>query len=188
MAKKNKRAWQNKLLPVLLIIGVLSYIGYQAYRSIFSGVDTELAVNYSVYESFETKGLVIRSETVVPSTVNGHIYYTVQNGTRVSKDGIIASVYSSEEDGRLLDELEQLEKRIEMLKTLRDSDSSTHVTLDIIDTQLTNSLYTLIGNVSSGSFANAEDVKSDLLSLMSKKQIIAGKPVDFTAEIARLEN
>lgn len=185
--KKNNNTFWRKLLSFLIVLGVLTYIGFQTYRSIFSGIETELAVNYSVYESFETEGLVIRTETVIPSTVNGHVYYTVQNGTRVSKDGVIASVYSSEEDGLLLDKIEDLETRIEVLRTLNSNDSSTHVTLDIIETQLTNSLNSLIGSVSDGVFTVPVGVKTELLSLMSKKQIVTGKSVDFTDEIARLE-
>ena len=177
----------RKLLSFIVVLGILSYIGFQTYRSIFSGVDTELAVNYSVYESFETKGLVIRSETVIPTTANGHIYYTVQNGTRVSKEGVIASIYSSEEDGRLLDEIEDIDTRIEVLRALQSNDSSNHITLDIIDTQLTNSMNTLISSEDKGAFTPPDNLKTELLSLMSKKQLITGKPVDFSAEIARLE-
>ncbi|MBQ4612981.1 MAG: hypothetical protein IJB26_05515 [Clostridia bacterium] len=187
MNKKNFNAWHGRLLSVVLVLGVLSYVGYQIYRSIFTGVDTELAVNYSVYESYETEGLVIRSETVIPMTTNGHIYYTVQNGTRVSKNGVIASVYATEQDGLLLDKIEDLDARIEMLKTLQSNDSSNHVTLDIIDTQLNSSMQDLIGDVSDGVFTLSDGIKTELLSLISKKQIITGKAVDFSNEINRLE-
>ncbi len=185
MARTKNRSWQ-RLLTVLIVLGLLGYFGYQTYRSIFSGVKTELAVNYSVYESIEAEGLILRTETVIPAK-NGHIYYTVQNGARVSKDGVIASVYASENDGLLADQIEEIDERLEMLKTLQTNDSSTHVTLDIIDTQLTNSVNSLIADVGDGVFSSAGMTKSDLLSLLNKKQIVTGKPVDFSAEIAKLE-
>ena len=185
MAKPKSRSWQ-KLLTVFVVLALLGYFGYQVYRSIFSGIKTELAVNYSVYESIEAEGLIFRSETVIPAKT-GHIYYTVQNGARIAKDGVIASVYSSENDGLLADQIKDVEARITMLRDLQNNDSSTHITLDIIDTQLTNSLNSLIADVADGSFDTAEAAKTDLLSLLSKKQIITGKTVDFSAEIAKLE-
>lgn len=186
MSKKNKRAG-HKLLSVFLVLGVLTYVGFQVYRSVFSGVDTELAVNYSVYESYEAKGIVIRAETVIPNNVDGHVYYTVENGARVSKDGVIASVYSSEKDGLLLEQIEDVQSRIDILRSLQSNDSSSHVTLDIIDTQLVNSIGLLISGVNDGMFDVRDGVKSELLSLMSKKQLITGKAPDFTAELAHLE-
>lgn len=185
MAKTKNRSWQ-KILTVLIVLALLGYIGYQAYRSIFSGIKTELAVNYSVYESIETEGLIFRSETVIPSK-SGHLYYTVKNGARIAKDGVIASVYSSENDGLLADQIKEVEARIAMLRELQTNDSSTHITLDIIDTQLNNSLNDLISDVGDGSFDTAEAAKDNLLSLLSKKQIVTGKKVDFSAEIAKLE-
>lgn len=186
MAKKRTRSW-GRLLTLLAVLLILSYIGYQIYRSVFSVIKTELAVNYSVHESIEAEGLVFRTETVIPSAANGHLYYTVKNGARVAKNGVIASVYSSENDGFLADRIDEVNAHIEILRNLQSNDSSTHVTLDIIETQLSSVLNTLIADAGDGLFENADASKSELLSLLSKKQIITGKAVDFSAEIVKLE-
>ncbi len=186
MANKKTRSW-SRLLTLLSVLLILGYIGYQIYRSAFSAIKTELAVNYSVYESIEAEGLVFRSETVIPATANGHLYYTVKNGARVAKNGVIASVYSSENDGFLAERINEIDAHIAILRNLQSNDSSAHVTLDIIETQLSNAVNTLITDAGDGLFENAQSSKSDLLSLLSKKQIITGKSVDFSAEIAKLE-
>ena len=146
-----------------------------------------MAVNYSVYESVEAEGLIFRSETVIPSAGNGHCYYTVTNGARVAKDGVIASVYSSENDGLLAQQISEIDAHIAILRGLQSNDSSAHITLDIIDTQLMVTLNALIADAGDGMFKQTGSVKNDLLSLLSKKQIITGKTVDFSAEIAKLE-
>ncbi|MBQ5841348.1 MAG: hypothetical protein IIW40_05280, partial [Clostridia bacterium] len=79
MGKKRKTAGK-KLLSFLVITLLLVYVGFQAYRSIFSDVDTEMAVAHSVYESLDVQGVVFRSETLIPDAANGHIYYTIENG------------------------------------------------------------------------------------------------------------
>ena len=186
MAKKKTKSWSG-LLTFLMALAILSYLGYQIYRSVFSVIKTELAVNYSVYESVEAEGLIFRSETVIPSVSNGHCYYTVTNGARVAKNGVIASVYSTEKDGLLAQQISEIDAHIEVLRGLQSNDSSAHITLDIIDTQLMNSLNSLITDASDGIFEESVSVKNDLLSLLSKKQIVTGKPVDFSAEIEKLE-
>ena len=186
MNRRKVKPW-GRVLVVLSALLILGYLGYQVYRSIFSGIKTELAVNYSVYESIEAEGLVIRSETVIPSNVSGELYYTVDNGARVAKNGVIASVYASENDGYLADQINELDNRISLLKNLQTNNSSSHITLDIIETQLGNSLYALISDYGDGVFENDKSHKTDLLSLLSKKQLVTGKNIDFSAEIAKLE-
>lgn len=186
MAKKKTKSWSG-LLTFLMALAILSYLGYQIYRSVFSVIKTELAVNYSVYESVEAEGLIFRSETVIPSVNNGHCYYTVANGARVAKNGVIASVYSTEQDGLLAQQISEIDAHIGVLRGLQSNDSSAHITLDIIDTQLMNTLNSLIVDAGDGIFEESGSVKNNLLSLLSKKQIITGKPVDFSAEIEKLE-
>ncbi len=184
---RQKKQTVTRLLTVLAVLVLISYVGYQAYRSVFSGVKTELASQYSVYESVEAEGFILRNETVIPSESSGHVYYTVQNGARLAKDGVLASVYSSEKDGQLADRIQAIDARLKVLRNLQTNDSSAHVTLDIIDTQLNGTLDAFIADVGDGIFAMTTDVKTELLSLISKKQLVAGKPVDFSAEIAKLE-
>ncbi len=177
----------NKLLAVAAVLIVIGYVGYQAYRSIFSDVKTELASQYSVYESVEATGLILRSETLIPANQGGHIYYTVQNGARVAKNGVIASVYSSENDGQLADRIKEIDTRLAALRAIQGTDASAHVSLDIIETQLNDALNMFIADVGDGMFSPTTDVKTQLLSLLSKKQLVAGKPVNFSAEITKLE-
>ena len=55
MRKKKKNGWQA-VVTILLVCASILYIAYQAYRSVYAGVETELAVIHSTYESIETEG------------------------------------------------------------------------------------------------------------------------------------
>ncbi len=186
MSKKKHQSTVT-LLAVFIVLALLVYSGYQIYRSIFSGIKTELAVQASVYESIEAEGLIFRTETVIPDNTNGHVYYTVQNGARVAKNGVIASVYSSENDGLLMDQIREIDASIEVLQTLQANDTSLHLTLDIIDTQLKSTLNTMINDAADAVFHMDADTRLNLLSLLSKKRLIAGEKADFSTEIARLQ-
>ena len=103
-------------MTLLLVVVMVFYVGYQTYRSIFSGVETEMASTHSVYESIEAQGIVFRSEKVVSFSGSGYPYYTIENGTRVSKNSVIASVYSDSESGHIQQEMEQIDEKKRMLQ------------------------------------------------------------------------
>lgn len=187
MAANKNRKRTNRLLSVLLVLGVLFYAGYQAYRSIFNTVTTEMVSSYSVYESIKTDGIVFRSETVIPPVGNGYVYYSIENGTRISKGGEIACVYS-EKDGGLIDrQIDELDSRIAALKALRSEDATQHLSLDLINTQIVGEVNTLVTEAEDGIIGDSVSAKMSLLTLLSKKQLIVGNTIDVSAAIAQLE-
>lgn len=183
-----KKSIGPKLLSALLVVAVMVYIGYQAYRAIFSELTTEMAVMHSIYESIETQGLVFRAETPVNIPADGYTYYSIENGTRVSKNSVIASVYSDAESGRIKEQIEELDRQIAGLKEIQAEGASGHVTLDIINEQVNDTVYDLLSSTDSGIFTDVDGYRFELLSLLSKKQIITGKSVDFSAKIKQLES
>ena len=187
MKKKAKQGW-SALATFALCCVVLAYIGFQIYRSIFSHVDTELAVVHSVYESIETEGLVYRTETVIPATNSGYIYYAIENGTRVAKNNVIASVYADANSGRLEQEIQEIDDQINAFKAIQADAVSERMTLDTINEQTQNALYRLVQSTDNGTFTDLLTSHFDILSLLSKRQIITGKTVDLSAKIQALED
>lgn len=184
--RKKGSGWQT-FLSVLVAAVLVFYVGYQAYRSIFEGVTTEMAVMHSVYESIKTDGLVFRSETIIPENKKGNCYYTIENGTRVSKDSVIASVYQNENSGRIEQQIQEIDAQIAALKDIQSDGSSGHITLDIINEQLSAAEYGLIQAVNTGELDRIPSLRFTLLSLLSKKQLVTGKKIDFADKIRKLE-
>ena len=187
MTKKSRKGW-SKLATFALCCVVIAYIGFQVYRSVFSHVDTELAVVHSVYESIEAEGLVYRTETVIPATNSGYTYYAIENGTRVAKNNVIASVYADANSGRLEQEIEQIDQQIRAFKAIQADASSERITLDTINEQTKNALYRLVQDTELFTFSDVAESPFDILSLLSKRQIVTGKAVDLSSKIQELES
>lgn len=185
MATK-KKSGLYRLITTLLALAVIAYVGYQFYRSIFGAIKTELAVTHSVYESIDADGLVFRTETIIPPVSGGYPYYVVENGTRVAKDGVIAAIYRSANDGLLEEQMNDIDDRIAALKSIQ-SDTSGHISLDVVNTQILEAINSLVADTADGKPEVSADYKNRLLSLLSKKQIIMGNKVDFSDTISRLE-
>lgn len=188
MASKTKKSKSSyRFLSVLLIAVILLYVGFQAYRSIFNTVTTEMVSSYSVYESIKTDGIVFRTETVIPPISRGHAYYSIENGSRVSKGGEIACVYSTEDGGLIAQQIADVDARIASLKLLQSDDATQHLSLDLINTQIVNAVNTLVIDAEDGMVHNSAIAKNDLLTLLSKKQMLIGSQLDMSTAIAALE-
>lgn len=186
MRRRRKSPWRNLLLFIVVLAAML-YIGYQGFRGVFSGIETEMAVVHSVYESIDAQGLVFRSETVIPSANKGHVYFSVENGTRVAKQNMIAAVYNDALSGHIEQEIAEIDEQIEALKALQVDAGSNRLTLSMIKTQTENGLYSIIQDTESGNFENVSLGKFDLLSLLTKEQLITGKEVDLSKKIGELK-
>lgn len=186
MRKKKTKGWQA-IITLLLVCAVIFYIAYQAYRSIYADVDTELAVMHSTYESIETDGLVYRTEKVIPAVSSGQPYYTIENGTRVAKNSVIASVYRDAESGRIKQQIEEIDAQIAAFKTIMADAGSGRLTLGVIGEQTTDALLGLVQDTDSGDLSSVNNASFDILSLLSKKDLVTGKDVDFSKKILALE-
>ncbi len=185
--KGKKKDNSYRFLSVILIVAVLVYAGFQVYRSIFDAMTSELATLHSVYESIETKGIVFRTETVIPAVDSGHVFYTVENGTRVSKGGVIASVYSSPNDGLLEQQIAQIDQQIAALRAMETENATEHLSLELVNTQLMGSVNELVMDSEDRVFNSAEETKSSLLTLLSKKQLITGSKLNLSKTISNLQ-
>lgn len=186
MQKRKNKGWRT-VITLCLACTVLFYIGYQAYRSIYSSIDTELAVMHSVYESIEAEGLVYRTETVISAVTDGEPYFAVENGTRVAKNSVIASVYDDAESGRIEQQIAEIEAQISAFKTIKADAESGRLTLDAINQQTSDALLNLIADTELGNLSEVSDNAFNILSLLSKKALVTGKEVDLPAKIQQLE-
>ena len=88
----------KKIGTIALSLLLLAYVGYQVYKSTFTGVKTETAELYHVADTIATTGFAIREETVVTSDLGSAIKFSNQEGEKVAKGGTIAQVYAKMED------------------------------------------------------------------------------------------
>ena len=57
--------WTGRIVSVLAVLFLLIYAGYQAYRYTYTPYRTETAYEYTVSETFQAKGIIIRDEVLV---------------------------------------------------------------------------------------------------------------------------
>ena len=65
-----------------------------------------------VSDVLQAQSFIIRNEQVIDESANGVLSYRVADGTRVAQGGVIADVFSTEEDASAQRTIEQLDEEI----------------------------------------------------------------------------
>ncbi|MFR3237419.1 MAG: HlyD family efflux transporter periplasmic adaptor subunit [Acutalibacter sp.] len=175
---------------VILAVLVLLYVGYQVFQVTHHAFQTETAMYGQVSDVLQTEGFVIRKETVIDETVSGVLSYRVADGTRVAKGGVIADVFSTENDASAQREKERLEKEIESLEALAQPADYFVANPSLLSGQIYSAIEDVAQGVNQNDFSNLASWKETLLSALTRRRLITGEesPEDLAQRISQLQS
>lgn len=108
-----KKRWKVVVWIVIIFAIVLFY----GIRYANTPVQTEAICYINYEESVSGDALIIRRETLNTAPVSGTIYNYVSSGERVAKNSSVASVYNDGVSSEVLQELNNVNKKIKQLNT-----------------------------------------------------------------------
>ena len=188
--EKNKRGkLTGRIILGVVITLVLVYIVFLFVTTNFLGsnnIVTETAYKTTAYEDIKTSALVVRDEEYITSGTEGIMVYQAADGDKVTVDGVLAQVYSNEEDVVNMQKIEELTEKIEYLETLNSFSTSVNVGIDTVNSQINEKLVNVMKAVNTKTFDYIGDVTEDLMSAIYRKQIITGEQKNFTEAIEEL--
>ena len=172
------------LLSLLLIV----YVGVQGYLIFSASLDTVTADHEIAYETLKTTGVIYRSESVIREKTDGYVFYTVQDGNRVSKAGNIAHVFPSAKDAIAQQELETLDADIEALVSINAQGSTNRAGLNSINQQINETWLSISQSAHQAAYGDISQLHARLLTLLNKKQLTIGKEENFDERISQLRS
>ena len=122
--KTKRRRSATVYVAAAFFIAVLAYLGVYLYRSIGTPLRTVTATRYTLYDSVNVDGLLVREETVL-ETASEMVYIVPDEGERVSAGGEVAIAYHNSGELALAEEARQIELQIEQLEQLRTLQAET---------------------------------------------------------------
>ena len=177
----------TRILGIVAGILILSYIGLQIYNSTYKEVITETAISISTMSNISVDGYIIRNEQLISSNKEGVKVFSVQNGSRVPKDGIVANVYSSEESASAVENIEIINEKIAALAETQNQNKIFAADLDILGRQIDERFISILNCVDEDNFIGVDASKTELLNLINLKQITVGTVKDFNTQISLLK-
>lgn len=177
----------KSILTIALSAFLITYVGYQIYQMVYSPVTTETVYAYSTYQTIDTEGITVRNETVIKADVNGYVYYLAEDGTRISKKGMIAQVFPSQGDALAQTMIERLETQIETLENIEKQKSTSNANLTVINKQVKNTVQDTVKQLQGERYDNIYGLRTALSDVLNKQAILVGTTEGFGQYIAALK-
>ena len=181
----------KKPLVNLAVFLLSCFVILYAVIQLISGLTTDVAYEYASAQKIETalekNAYIIRNESIVYAEKSGVLSYSVRESEKIAVDDLIASVYASQNGINLQNEIDTIEKKIEILS---DSSIDTgYLTSDIskIDERIFSSLVESRSATEDNDLTLISSYKEELLIDINKRQLVTAGKADFSEQINDLQ-
>jgi len=176
----------GKFLRNFIIVVLIIFFVYQFVASLSNPFTTVSASYYETFKGIDTSALLIRDETVVESNTEGVKSFTINNGERVSKNGVLANVFVNEDVSNIYSKINSLNDQINSLENLSlYHDSSTDI--NIVTDNINSKIIELNEACKNGKINSSDKLSAELFALLSSKSNIIGTGGDSTTYISSLK-
>ena len=189
--EKPKKRITGRVIAGVSVALVLIFVIFLFVTTNFLGNNmlvTETAYRATAYDVVKTTATVVRDEVYIPASSGGVLVYSVGDGDKVTANGTIATAYRSDEDVSRTLRIRELDEKISYLEALNQVTQSSNIGLDTVNNQLKDKLTELIGKINSRSFNYIADIEKELLTSITRKQILTGEQGKFDDKIAQLKS
>ena len=177
----------GKALRTAIIVVALIFVIHQFFSSFYQPITTETATFDTGTEGIDVSGFILRNETVVTNSGDGILHFSVEDGTRVAKNGVIAGIYDSESASITVNQIETVKRQISDIEDIIAYNNLDATDLDIVNNKLNSAVNSFVNICSSGDYSNLDDAKQELLSIINRKQMVIGTTTDFTPQLEALK-
>lgn len=179
---------ENKALRAIICIIAIVFVVHQVYSSAYKPITTVSAEYYTAVEGFQINGVIIREEKIITSGTSGALHFILSDGERVAKGGVVANVYSNSGASVTVNRIEQLKSRIADIEEMQSYNDVEAADITLVNNKVNNSLNTMLRGVAAGNFSNFESDSAELLTNISRRQMITGEQTDFSERLTELKN
>ena len=177
----------SKALRVILCIVASVFLGHQIYSLAYKPITTVSAEYHTVSEGFNINGTIIREEKVIDNNKSGALHFVLSNGERVAKNGTIANIYSNADASVIVSRIEQLQLRIADIEEMQGYNDVEAADISLANTKVNNSFNTMLRGIATGDFSSFEADSAELLTDISRRQMITGEQTDFSVRLNELK-
>ena len=163
----------NKIVMLLLLGAIVLYLGVYAWRSFTDPFSTALSYSYTVDDSIEATGFLVREETAVAGQ-SGIVDLLPQEGEKVARGESVAVLYQNADALDRKQDLRALElERDQLQYSLRQEDAGRNAAA--LNQQVIDSIVALRASVAVGDLTGLESETMNLKSLVYKRDYTYGQ-------------
>ena len=175
-------------ISAVLCLFLLIHVTFHSVNLDSNPYQTEVALTYSISDSAEASGVIVREEQVISGQASGGVVsYQQSDGTVVRKGSVIAEVYNSSNDISIRRQIRALEEQIAALSKVSDARSAEYSSTETINRQINAEIDDYIALIHQGQVSDLLDSKAELLYLLSQKDVVMGEAESYASRITQLQ-
>ena len=179
---------KNTLIKLAIGFMAVAFLTNQAVSAFYKPVTTESAVFYTANNGFKITGVIIRNEILVQNNKDGVLHFMIDDGERVSKDGVIANIYGSEAASITLSQIESVQNKIDDINAILSFNDLEAANLDLMNKRIDDDLDALVRAAASNNFDNIQTSSEDLLFALNRRKAALGDTSSFATQLESLNS
>lgn len=183
-----KRALTTRIIWLLIGLFFIIMIISQLVIHFYNPITTEVAAIYTTTDYIGFKGIYVRNEKLVSYHANGVINYTHPDGYKIAKNSVIAEVYRNQSDLAYQQQIDELVARRTVLQDAQALVGTDSSQLESFSNQIYDRHSEMMQHLCDGDYKSASALKSDMLNLRSKKEIVKGTETSYAEKIQEINN
>ena len=163
------------LLAILFLISIAAQI--QAF--VHGNYKTETALRFTAEDTVEFKGVYVRDEKVISDNIQGVVSYMYPDGSKIAKNSVAAVVYSDTDAIRINEEIDKIERQIEILSKSQNPGTTEEAQPEFITKQLDLSYNKIMTYIEDGDYDLIQKEKENFQVLSNILQIVIGNEKNY---------
>lgn len=189
--KKSRKGkdFKIKIIAVVVALCLLSsYIIYQAIQVSKAEMETQFALNETVYKTIETKSFVLRDEKFISNSASGTTVSFAENGERIALGDTVSIVFDSADDATSYLKITELQESIDHYTELSGQGNFQAMNIDSLTDKIENEIVDFMEAVDAGDYSDAIAYAESFRDSYTGKQIAVGEELNFTEQLTSLQS
>lgn len=176
-----------KIIIFVLGLFILITVGSSAILTFKDDYDVETAVSYVAVDRVSFDAVFLRNEYVIKGSGNGVISYPYPDGSKFSRNSVVAYVYRSESDTDLEKKIEELEEELASLKKITGPGTVAAAKPEGISELIKQRYRDSVYYATKGDYSKLTEERQSLSEYMNIMALITEKEEGFDEVITSLE-
>ena len=180
-----KKVAQTLVFAIISLFFIF-YVGYHIYTGFSTDINTVLAEKNTYKTELTADGFIFRDETCLTSQYAGTVHYTVKDGEKISVNTPVAQSFADNSEYSAGIEIYEIEKTVSLLESCLEK-TGTDGDIVTVSQKISSSYMLILSRLAQGKIDFALSSSDDLLSELTKKDIITGEANEIKKTIQNLK-
>lgn len=175
-----------KILVFILSLFILITVANQLILRFEEDYITETAMMYSSAEKISLKGIYVRKESVINSTVSGVLSYPVPDGSKIAKDSVVAYIYRDSNSIAVNQQIEKLTEEVKLLESAQSPGTTNVAQPEFISSLINEKYQTITSLIAKNNLSQLSSERKTFQTLLGIYQIVINEETDYNDRINSL--